>query len=251
MRRNEYSMTKGYQPASGRHTLTGTLARNIFNEMFWVGISDTGSVVVDAELESCEVAFYRVKVKSKNDFFNAWSYNVFVGKTRDGRVLSHDECAEIMDLPVVSFTKNGETYGERDGISKEKHSHELDRLITPDEYTKRALPETSEAVREEIERLKVITQDRKIGLERNIEAMRAEVNALMGGLGRTNSLAEKVQAEKRKSAAQKELKKREQQLFLDGMRLDVELDGQMKKLAEDAELTAEVKRQFVIRVEGK
>jgi len=251
MRRNEYSMAKGYQPASGRHTVTGTLAKNIIREIFWVGISDRGNVIVDAPLESCEVAYYRVKVKTPTDYFSAWNYNVFIGKTTNGSILNHDECIEIMALPVVSFTKDGNTYGERDGISKEKSPRELDNFISSDEYIHRATNDMDGAIKEELERLKTVVHDKKIGLERNIETLRSEVNTLTGGLGRVNSIAEKIQAEKRKTLAQKKLKKREQDLFLDGMRLDVELDEQMKRLTDEMKLTADIKRQFVITIRGR
>ena len=42
----------------------------------------------------------------------------------------------------------------------------------------------------------------------------------------------------------KELKQREQQLFLDNM----ELNEQIKKLMDETGLTAEIKRQFIIKV---
>ena len=249
-RRYEYSMTKGYQPASGRHTIAGSLARNIYGEIFWIGIPDRGSVIVDAPLESCEIAYYRVKVKTPMDYFNAWYYNVFVGKTTSGHILSHDECVEIMALPVASFIKDSTFYGERDGFSNPKSAHEMDRLILPDEYTRRALGEMDGVVKEEIERLKILTQDKKIGLEQNIETLRSEVAALVNSTQKANSIAEKVQAEKKKTAATRELKQREQQLFMDGMRLDVEMEEQIQRLADEQKLEAEVKRQFVIRVEG-
>ena len=78
----------------------------------------------------------------------------FVGKTLDGRVLTHDECADIMVLPVVPFIKDGDTCGERDGVSKAKSPHALDSLISTDKYTRRALSEMDGAVKEEIERQK-------------------------------------------------------------------------------------------------
>ena len=53
----------------------------------------------------------------------------------------------------------------------------------------------------------------------------------------------KVQAEKKKTAATRELKQRE-------LRLDVELEEQTQRLADEQKLTSEVKLQFVIRVEG-
>ena len=256
LRRGEYSMQKGYQPASGRHTLTGSLAKNMISEIFWRGLPDGGNIIVvdnhanGITIEPCDIAYYRIKVKSSTDYFSAWYYNVFVGKTRDGQILTHDKCMEIMELPVVSFTADTLIYGERDGISKPKQAHPMDGMIKPDEYIKRTIEVMDGAVKEEINHLNRLCKDRKIALERNIVALRSEVTVLINSTDKATSITQKVQAEKRKTAAQKELKQKEQQLFLDGMRLDVELEGQIRKLADDMKLVAEVKREFVIRVEG-
>lgn len=257
MRRREYSMQKGYQPASGRLTLTSSIARSIISELFWIGFPDSGSITVDAagtgqnHIEQCEIGYYRIIVKHKENFWDTLGYDVFVGKTTGGNMLTHDECADIMALPVASFDSSHDIFGERNGISKRKRSHEFDRLIDTDLYIKRALSEMDGAVQEEIKRLKTTTQDRKIALERKIETLRNEVKALINTTDRANSIAEKIQAEKRKTVAQKELKQREQQLFLDGMRLDVELEEQITKLTDDMKFTAVVERQFVTKVEGK
>ena len=155
-----------------------------------------------------------------------------------------------MEIPVSSFTSDSRIFGERDGISKPKQAHALDGMIELGEYIKRTIEVMDGVVKEEINCLNRLCKDRKIALERNIVALRNEVTALVSSTDKATSITEKVQAEKRKTAAQKELKQKEQQLFLDGMRLDVELEGQIKKLADDMRLTAEVKREFVIKVEG-
>ena len=249
LRRNEYSMVQGYQPASGRHTVAGNLTKNILSEMFWVGLPDKGSIVVAGEIEPCEIGFYRVKVKSPADYFSMWHYNVFVGKNKSGHILTHDECAEIMEMPVVSFTTMGQNFGGRDGANSSKSNHEFDSLVQADEYVRRTVESMDGVIKEEMERLKRLTKERKVALERNIEALRSEVATLVGNVSRASNVAEKVAAEKRKAAMQKELKQKEQQLFMDGLRLDVELDKQVQTLTDGLNLTAVVEREFVIRVE--
>jgi hypothetical protein len=46
------------------------------------------------------------------------------------------------------------------------------------------------------------------------------------------------------------LKKREQSLFMDSMRIDVDLEERIKAITEQANLTAVVERQFVIKIIG-
>lgn len=70
-------------------------------------------------------------------------------------------------------------------------------------------------------------------------------------LSRASNIADKIAAEKKKASASGELKRREQSLFLDGMRIDVALEEQIKAITEQANLTATVERQFIIKVIGE
>ena len=248
--RGEYSMQKRYKPASGRHTLTGSLARNILHQLFWVGFPDSGSIVVSDDLESCEIVYYQVVVKSPSVFFQAWTYNEFIGKRITGEMLSHEECVAIMNMSVTSFHSDSTIYGGRDGLSNPKGRHKFDNIIDTDKYVRQTIEVMSDATKEETERLRRWTKDRKIALERNILTLRAEVDRVMSGAGKASSITEKIQLEKQKTQAQKELKQREQQLFLDGLKIDVELEEQLKKLADDMKFKVEVKREFAVRVEG-
>lgn len=218
--RREYSIDDKDIAKSGRHTVAGTLARNIISEIFWRGIPDSGTVTVDELPAPCQIGYYQVKVKA--GFFSGMSYFVFAGKTKSGRVLSDSECREIMNLPAQRFSAHGEIYGERDGISKTKPPGELDALIDPTDYIRRAAADTDDARREEIETVKSQVYRKKQALSRDIEVLKGELRQIDNALSRTASVAERVDAEKRKSTASRDLKSREQSLFMDGMRLDVE-----------------------------
>ena len=250
LRRHKYGVARSYKAASGRHAIVGTLAKNILSELFWIGVPDGGGVAVDGGIEPCTIGYYRVKVKAKSVYFSAWYYNAFVGKTASGRLLRHDECKEIMELPVARFTKGGETYGERDGISKTRPPHELDALISPEEFISRTLAETEIAEREEIERLKAVASDKKAGLSRKLDALRSELRSAEQALEKSRSVVEKLEAKTRLAALHKELKQREQTLFTDGLRIDAACEREVQELLEKAQLSAEITRQFVIRVEG-
>jgi len=245
-----YGLAQNFKPASGRITLSSVIGRGVIKE---IECADRGTVTVDANIEPCSIALYCVEVRSNNRDveYDGAEFVTLAGKTDSDRVLSDEDCRYIMGLPVLSFTEDGNKNARwlRESTGR-GFSVDLDKLVSPDEYTRRAIADMDGAIREEIERLKVLTQDKKVGLERDIETLRGEVKTLTSGTGRANSIAEKVQAEKRKTAAQRELKQREQQLFLDGMRLDVELEEQIKRLTDEAKLTAVVKRQFIIRVSG-
>ncbi len=246
--RREYSIDDRSLPKSGWHTLTGTLARNMFAEIFWKGIPDNGTVVVDSLIENCSIAYYQIGVKTTNDYFSAWQYYVLIGKTRSGRILTHDECADLMALPVIRFTKSSEIYGDRDGLTNPKRPEAFDKLVCPEEYIKRTLDEMDGVTKEEMRNLKAHTLDMKISIGRNIEALQSEVKMIEYSLTHTDSLPVRVKNEKQKVAKQKELRQSEQQFFMDSMRLEAELEERIKQMMEQANFTAAVKRQFIIQM---
>ncbi|GHV31938.1 hypothetical protein FACS18949_01510 [Clostridia bacterium] len=253
--RREYSIDDKSVPKSGRHTVTGTLARNIIGEIYWRGIPDSGLVAVNGD-KACKIGYYRVKIKPKDAYFGDPSragsayYSVFVGKTPDGQTLTDAECREIMDLPVASFSANGDTYGERDGISKTKRPDELDELLDVEALLRRAAADTDDARKEEIEAVRNRAYHQKQGLNRDIEVLKGELRQIENAISRTSDIAEQVSAEKKKAAANRELKTREQSLFLESCRVDADAEQTISNLTEQANLTAEVKRYFAIQITG-
>ena len=254
MGRNEYSMSKGYQPRSGRHTVTGSLTRAIIHEICWTGIPDRGEIVVDADhqimQEPCSIGFYQVRVKPKGNYWGGYLFYPFAGKTRSGRILSDEECRRIMALPVARFSTHGEVYGEANRHLHTKQPDTLDTLIEPDLFIQRTLTETGAAEKEEIERLKSQTADAKLALERGLEGLRSQVRAEEHRLNGELSRVEKLESQKKLAALHKELKQSEQNLFMNGLKLDMLLEENIKQFIENAQLTVEVNRQFVVQVRG-
>jgi len=248
--RREYSIDDRSVGKSGRHTVMGTLTKNIIGEIFWQGIPDSGTVTVVDLPEPCRIGYYQIKVKSPTDFFGGASYFVFIGTKPNGEILADADCRALMEQPIQSFTVTLGTYGERDGMIKPKPANELDALVDSIKFIHRAASDMDEARREEIEAVKNRAYHQKQLLNRDIEVLRNELRQIDNALSRVGSVTERVDAEKRKATACRELKVREQSLFLDGMRLDVEAEEAVKRLTEQANMTAEVKRQFVIEVRG-
>lgn len=252
MRRNEYSMSPAYQPRSGRHTITGTLARNIISEMVWTGIPDRGTVTVDGAAERCAVGYYQIKVKQKGVLWGGEQYfYAFVGRTVSGRLLSDEECRQLMEHPVSGFTKQGDTYGQRDGISKTKSPDTLDDQINASSFIQKALMENDVAEKEEIARLRTQMADRKAALNRNLDGFRVQISAAEKEMERDLPRLERIAAQKKLNALQKELKQGEQNLFFDGLRLEQTVEEEIAALLDNAKYTAEVNRQFMIQMEGR
>ena len=238
--RNEYSMAPGYQPRSGRHTVTGILARNILDSIFWKGIPERGDIVVDAPLEACSLAMYEVRVKPKNSFWSGYYFYPFAGKTRAGHILSDEECRRIMNLPVARFSAYGEPVGNHNRHMRTACPDTLDEFIRPGDFIEKVLTETKAAEKDEIDRLKAKNEDTKVKLERSMDALRFEVKTMRADLEKDVSRMEKLKIQKTINAKIKELKQREQNLFFDTMRLDSELESAIKADRTDLDMVYEI-----------
>lgn len=245
MRRNEYSMDKNYQPRSGRHTITGTLARNILHEIFWKGVPESGKIVVEGQLNPCEIGFYEVEVKSKGSFFGGIKFYTFIGRTPENNLILDEKCREIMELPVVSFEKYGDTIGQKDGISKKPEPKPLDKLISADEFVQKALTQTDKVTKEEIWRLKMQTENLKIKLEKNLENLKSSFKNVKS---EPKTRLEKIQSKKQDVITKRKIKENEQNLFFDKLKLEQILEENIQKLIEKSKLEAKVKRHFILKI---
>lgn len=229
-------------------TLTSAIIKNIRNEIFWKGIPDSGTVAVNNEMleaGSCFVGYYRVKV---GGFFGI-SYYTFVGKTADGHLLSDKECRAIMDLPVLHFDTGFEIYGDRD-VNKTKPANPLDKEVDTAEFLRRAVADTDDTRREEIEHIKDRAYHQKQELNRNLAVLKNQLAQIENTLSRSKDTAKRIDAEKKKASTNRDLRQREQTLFLDGIRLDVDAENAVKAITEQANLTAEITRLFAIQFMG-
>jgi len=244
--RDEYSIDDRTLPKSGRHTLCGTLAKNIIQETFWRGVQDRGTVEIADLEEPCMVGYYLVKVIPDGRSWEAINYPVFVGKTAWGVALTDADCRRIMEMPVLRFAADGEKYGDKDVQGKLRH--ELDETVKTAEFTRRALTETDEARREEITHIQDRSHRQKQALNREITALKNHMLQIEKGLSQSKIIADQIDAEKKKVTSSMEIKKREQALFLEEIRFDAEAEKAVEVITKEANYTAQVKRQFVIKV---
>lgn len=248
--RRAYSIDDKSLPKSGRHTLSGALAKNMFAELFWRGVPEYGSIAVDGDVESCAIGFYTVRVKKRNAVWGGgFTDCCFAGRTKTGRVLSDEECRGIMELPVRSFQKSGDTRGQRDGMKKPTPDA-LDALVQPEAFIRRAITETEPAEQEELSRLRLEANGKKAELERRLEHLRSTVETAETELENARTRLDKLVVQKRLTQLKRDLMRGEENLFLDSLRLDAEREEQEKALLDASSWTAEVERQFIVQVTG-
>lgn len=244
-----YGLAENFKPKSGRITPTSVIGRGIIHN---IECADSGSMVVNGRVEPCELALYSVEIKDlKNRTISDYEPVLLVGKTEAGRILTDDECKTIMTLPVLRYAEDGRKaphwLKSSTGVGKR---HELDSLVDTDAVIKKWRDELSTAEKAEADRLRAETLRQKAALTRKLDGLRTQIAAAEKEMACDLPRLERITAQKKLHALQKELKLGEQNLFFDGMRLEQALEEELSALMDKSKYTANVKRQFVIRVEG-
>ena len=125
-----------------------------------------------------------------------------------------------MDLPVIDFTEDGKRAASwlKSSTGRIK-PHELDSLIDKAMFKDRAMLELSEARREEIAHIQDRAYHQKQELNRNLASLKNQLMQIENALSRPGDTAARLDAEKKRASTSRDLRQREQTLFLDGIRL--------------------------------
>ncbi len=238
-----YGMGKDFKPRSGQITLSSIIGRGIIHEL---ACADSGVITVQSNMEPCEVGLYTVAISSHGA---VKEIPVLVGTTVSGRILTQDECQQMLNLPVVNFTED--TRQAPHWLKNSGKFHALDRVVPKEELINQQSEKLSSAQAEEIEKMKLRAKAGKAVLEHEISDLETQVQKAELELETVSGdRLKKLALEKQANKLRQELMKRQENQFFDAMRLDMELEEQIKAFTEKEKLTAKVTREFVVRVEG-
>lgn len=238
-----YGMGKDFKPRSGQITLSSIIGRGIIHEL---ACADSGVITVRSNMEPCEVGLYTIVISSHGA---VKEIPVLVGTTVSGRILTQDECQQVLNLPVVKFTED--TRQAPHWLKNSCKFHALDRVVPKEELINQQSEKLSPAQAEEIEKMKLRAKAGKAVLEHEISDLETQVQKAELELETVSGdRLKKLALEKQANKLRQELMKRQENQFFDAMRLDMELEEQIKAFTEKEKLTAKVTREFVVKVEG-
>lgn len=267
---SKYGMDKHFLPHQGRIALAGFLSDGILKA---VPCEERGTLTVDGDIEDCVIGLYGVTIapKEKIDWTNDAIYRwAFAGQTASGRILSDEECRRIMELSVVEYTeqfiiderqkreaeKEGRTYQptrhslqDRIGYTQPKPCP-LDDHLSVVPYVREQLEKQKDACAEEIERLKLRMAKRKAALDQELETLKDQVEKLEQEAGGAVDRVTQMRAQRQLRLLQKERMEKEDKLFLNGLRLDAELEEQIKQFVENSDWAGKARRHYLIQVTG-
>ena len=128
-------------------------------------------------------------------------------------------------------------------------AHGLDRHVDVQGIMDERKRELSPAIQEETERLKLDTARKKAALSREIDALEKRIAALRQEHdGISSDRLRRLSLEKKINLLHRESMSKQENQFFDAMRLDLELEQQLKELTGQENLNAKMIREFVVTI---
>lgn len=236
-----YGMAKDFKPRHGRITSASVIGRGILHEL---ECADSGSITVDADIEPCEIALYTVTV-STNDGFEKES-PVLCGQTASGDVLSNEQCQSILNLPVKSCEESEHKCAH---WLKSGGHHKLDKLVPRERIAAECSEKLSSALADEIDKIKLGVRSRKNAIAREIDELEKQVKTAECERDNiTDDRFARLALEKKVNLLRRELMKKQEGQFLEEMKLDLEMEQQIKEITDRKKPTTSVTQEFVVKV---
>lgn len=238
-----YGMGGGFKPRAGRITFSSVIGQGILHE---IECANSGTLMVEGDVEPCQLGLYTVTLTGGS---TRREFPVLCGVTNSGRTLSQEECEAVLSLPVKGCTEDGPRSPH--WLKRGGPPRELDKLIPVGALLEREAEKLSPSQAEELERMKLRVNGQKAALIRRLDGLEVEVKDLEAERDAvTGDRLKRLALEKKATQLRRELMKGRESQFFDAMRLDVELEEQVKQFAEQEKLTAKTTREFVIEVRG-
>lgn len=238
----KYGMGMGFTPRHGRVTLSSIIGRGILHEL---ECADEGRLIVRGAQEPCEIGLYHVSLAAGKR--RVADKAILVGRTASGEALSRERCREILSLPVLAAEQVGRPVPH---WLKNSCYDELDDLLNVQALLEEQKNFLLPARQEEIERYRLDVKAKKAALSREIDDLSEQIRALEAQRdAMTSDRLGKLAMNKRINQLRQSFMKKQENQFLDAMRLDLELEQRIQAFMEEEKLTATVDREFKVRVE--
>lgn len=216
-----YGMDKIFKPVANKITLTSPLLKGIFSD---IECYEEGKIKLAEEIEPCEITFYIAALYAGKRILRY--FNVLSGKTEGGRLLNEEECRKILNLPVINYEESGrkEPYWY---ISPNKNKDsELD-VALENELKQIYLKEKGQTFEEDIDIIKIRANQAKVRLEKKLEGLREQIKSIKENLSKATDRLVELKIKRELNTLEKELKQKEESLFLEQMQIDVDTENQI------------------------
>lgn len=208
--RRTYGMSKDFKPAAGRITLTSVLVRGILNE---ISCADKAEIKTVLQTEKCNIKFYNIVLRNRRRQYLS-QYDILVGTTADGRLMTDEECHKIINLPVKEFIAeekmNPYWLKTTGGSSRDLLETRIQR-----DLKERYVNDYTQKFDADVDLIKIKASRQKSTLEQKLSEARQEVKKIRETFSNASDRLSELRIQKQLNVAEKELKRKEEGLFLD------------------------------------
>ena len=238
-----YGMGSEFKPRAGQITFSSIIGQGILHEL---ECANSGTLTIDGDVEPCQIGLYTVTLSNDS---TRRDFSMLCGVTDNGRTLSEEECRALLALPVKNFNEDGSRSPH--WLKRGGAAHPLDKLVPIGPLIDRESANLSPAQAEEIGRMKLRINGQKAVLARKLDDLEVQVKALEAERDAvTSDRLKRLALEKEAAKLKRELMRGRESQFFDAMRLDLELEEQIKVFTEKEKLTTNITREFMVRLEG-
>lgn len=256
----KYGMAPDFKPEAGRITLLSTMAFGIFH---YISCFSHGELMVDADIEPCEMSLYAVELRTDN--MNGYHrspyargrylklYHVLRGKTKSGRKLSDAECFKLLSLPVLECIENGKKdYPEPYWMINNNRDRKVPEIEDiSKEIIARYIDERQTSVKDDALLIQLKASRAKSKLEDSLSGLRSDIKSLRDKMYQVNNQLDELLLKKQIKTQELELKRKEEGLFLDQAQIDVKAENEIEDLLDRKYLFCEFYQLFNVQIRGK
>lgn len=220
--RRTYGMSKDFKPVGGRITLTSPLVRGILGE---IECADKAEIKTVDPTEKCTIKFYNIVLRNRRRQFLS-EYDILVGNTANGRLMTEDECYKIINSPAEEFNaeekRNPYWLKATGGSCRDLLDTHIQRNLK-EHYVN----DYASKFDADVDVIKIKVSRQKSVLEQNLSEVRQEVKKIRETISTASDRLSELRIQKQLNVAEKDLKRKEEVLFLDQARIDVAAEDEI------------------------
>ncbi len=246
----KYGMSLDFKPHSGRITLTSVIGRGIIEN---IKCANEGLLIFDRNIEPCIIALYYLRVYKDKAEYN---YNILLGKTQSGKILSETECLDILNLPSEEYSDRKDSSPHwlkisLNHIGEYDKYQEIDKLVDINLIYKDKKKDLSEISAEETGRLKLAAQNKKLALNHKLNCLKLKIDEMEEIIQNSKDRIEVFKAKKDLIDLKDEFMKKQENLFFEELEIDAEAEKEINKILNDDTFESELYREFIVIIKKR
>lgn len=196
------------------------------------------------------IGFYELNILTTNGYADTRYF--LIGQTLSGRILSEDECREVLNLTVTDIEKGEVQYGQSEFARPYFGVGNLDFKIDNNKIIEDYILSKKGSFAYEVEKIKMLAGRKKANLELHLKDLKTEIEELKKKLNnKLSDRLEELQITKQLKVLENDLRKQENDLFFDMAQVDVDTENEIKELTEKTRFRVSPTSYFKLYFEPK